>query len=350
MLKIRRSASRTRWRARMRATKKPCTTMRTTCARWNTACRPPRGLGWESIDWSCSIPTRPRSATCCCFRTCAQSFERGVERSIPPHWRIRFRRRRLDRAQGSATRDAMGRLHLSRRHRTAALWHEERAERGSIFSTMRSGIGRPRYSLLGGGLQHGFGYLARGIARQYPALPVIGVIEPGAAAAVAASASQHIAVIATEGTINGGAYESAIQRANPGARITSRACSLFVAMAEEGWTSGPIAQAVARRYLEPIFLREGAPDTLVLGCTHFPVLVEAITAVLPRSIRVVDSALTTAAAVAAHLHGGAAADVHGGPAGTVSWLATDGAARFARVGSAFLGQALSADDVQLIDL
>jgi len=185
---------------------------------------------------------------------------------------------------------------------------------------------------------------------QYPALPVIGVIEPGAAAAVAASASQHIAVIATEGTINGGAYESAIQRANPGARITSRACSLFVAMAEEGWTSGPIAQAVARRYLEPIFLREGAPDTLVLGCTHFPVLVEAITAVLPRSIRVVDSALTTAAAVAAHLHGGAAADVHGGPAGTVSWLATDGAARFARVGSAFLGQALSADDVQLIDL
>jgi glutamate racemase len=185
---------------------------------------------------------------------------------------------------------------------------------------------------------------------QYPALPVIGVIEPGAEAAVAASASQHIAVIATEGTINGGAYEAAIQHANPRARVTSRACSLFVAMAEEGWTSGPIAQAVARRYLAPIFSGYDAPDTLVLGCTHFPVLAEAIAAVLPGSVRVVDSALTTAAAVAAHLHGGAAADAHCGTAGTVSWLATDGAARFARVGSAFLGQALSADDVQIIDL
>jgi glutamate racemase len=184
---------------------------------------------------------------------------------------------------------------------------------------------------------------------QYPALPVIGVIEPGAAAAVAASVSQHIAVIATEGTINGGAYQTAIQRVNPAARVASRACSLFVAMAEEGWTSGPIAQAVARRYLEPIFLGDDAPDTLVLGCTHFPVLAEAIAAVLPGSVRVVDSALTTAAAVAAQMSG-RPANALGGRSGAVSWLATDGAARFARVGSAFLGEALSADDVQIIDL
>jgi glutamate racemase len=184
---------------------------------------------------------------------------------------------------------------------------------------------------------------------QYPALPVIGVIEPGAAAAVAASVSQRIAVIATEGTINGGAYQTAIQRVNPAARVTSRACSLFVAMAEEGWTSGPIAQAVARRYLEPIFLGDDAPDTLVLGCTHFPVLAEAIAAVLPGSVRVVDSALTTAAAVAAQVPV-RTANAPGGHPGAVSWLATDSAARFARVGSAFLGEALSADDVQIIDL
>jgi glutamate racemase len=185
---------------------------------------------------------------------------------------------------------------------------------------------------------------------QHPALPVIGVIEPGAAAAVAASVSQHIAVIATEGTINGGAYQTAIHRVNAAARVTSRACSLFVAMAEEGWTSGPIAQAVARRYLEPIFLGDDAPDTLVLGCTHFPVLAAAIAAVLPDSVRVVDSARTTAAAVAAQMQAGTMAQALRGRTGTVTWLATEGAARFARVGSSFLGEALSADAVQIIDL
>src|SRR5271165_183640 len=76
----------------------------------------------------------------------------------------------------------------------------------------------------------------------HPALPVIGVIEPGAQAAVAASASQNIAVIATEGTVGGAAYQTAIHRINPSARVTSRACSLFVSMAEEGWTEGPIAE------------------------------------------------------------------------------------------------------------
>jgi glutamate racemase len=190
---------------------------------------------------------------------------------------------------------------------------------------------------------------------QHPALPVIGVIEPGAAAAVAASVSQRIAVIATEGTINGGAYQTAIHRVNADARVTSRACSLFVAMAEEGWTSGPIVQAVARRYLEPIFLGDDAPDTLVLGCTHFPVLAAAIAAVLPDTVRVVDSARTTAAAVAAQMQAGqmpagTMAQALRGRTGTVTWLATDGAARFARVGSSFLGEALSADAVQIIDL
>jgi glutamate racemase len=185
---------------------------------------------------------------------------------------------------------------------------------------------------------------------QHPSLPVIGVIEPGAAAAVAASVSQRIAVIATEATIDGGAYQSAIQRLNAAARVSSMACSLFVAMAEEGWTSGPIAQAVARRYLEPIFSADDAPDTLVLGCTHFPVLASAITAVLPASVRVVDSARTTAVAVAAQMQAGATVNAIRGRSGTVTWLATEGAARFARVGSSFLGEALSADTVQIVDL
>jgi glutamate racemase len=181
----------------------------------------------------------------------------------------------------------------------------------------------------------------------HPELPVIGVIEPGAKAAVAASVSQHIAVIATEGTIGGAAYQRAIHRLNPSARVIARACSLFVSMAEEGWTEGPIAEAVAHRYLDPIFQRDDAPDTLVLGCTHFPALTAAIRAVLPRQVSIVDSAATTAAAVLQRLRGPS-----GTPAapGTVTWLATDGAERFARVGSGFLGETLSAESVEIIDL
>jgi glutamate racemase len=187
----------------------------------------------------------------------------------------------------------------------------------------------------------------------HPELPVIGVIEPGAKAAVAASLSQHIAVIATEGTIAGGAYQRAIHRLNPSARVISRACSLFVSMAEEGWTVGPIAEAVAHRYLDPIFQGADAPDTLVLGCTHFPALAAAIRTALPRHVNVVDSAATTAAAVRLMLRGPSVtpgARAASAAPGTVAWLATDGAERFARVGSGFLGETLSARSVEIIDL
>ncbi|HWJ35536.1 MAG TPA: glutamate racemase [Steroidobacteraceae bacterium] len=203
---------------------------------------------------------------------------------------------------------------------------------------------------------------------RYPDIPVFGVIEPGAAAAVSATRSNHIAVIGTEGTIGGQAYQMAIHRLNADVRVTARACSLFVAMAEEGWIDGLIAEAVARRYLQPIFSEPravpdrapgvpdevscGGPDTLVLGCTHFPVLSAAIRAVLPEHVRMVDSAATIAAAVARELAPQTVrlalpAERRGGG---VTWLATDGAARFARVSSTFLGEALHSDEIEIIDL
>lgn len=182
---------------------------------------------------------------------------------------------------------------------------------------------------------------------RYPKLSVVGVIEPGAAAALAASRSLRIAVIGTEGTIEGGAYPAAIKRRNAAAEVTSLACSLFVAMAEEGWTEGAIAQSVARRYLDPLFEPGGLPpDTLVLGCTHFPLLAAAIQAVLPPSVTLVDSANVTAAAVASQF----AQVKRSATQGSVRFLATDGAARFARVGGRFLGTALSPRDVEIIDL
>jgi glutamate racemase len=184
------------------------------------------------------------------------------------------------------------------------------------------------------------------LSHRHPSLPVIGVIEPGAHAAVAASASGHIAVIATEATIRGGAYQRAIHRLRPDARVTARACSLFVSLAEEGWVQGAIARSVARRYLEPMFSGQEVPDTLVLGCTHFPVLIDAIRAAIPAHVRIVDSAATTAREVLRHLGHGAA----NRPLGGVQWLATDGAERFARIGATFFCEALTAAAVEIVDL
>jgi glutamate racemase len=183
------------------------------------------------------------------------------------------------------------------------------------------------------------------LRERYPQVPIIGVIEPGAEAAVAASVSQHIAVIATEGTIRGGAYQRAIAARNPAARVTVQACSMFVALAEEGWTSGAVVEAAAHRYLDPIFSSAEAPDTLVLGCTHFPVLSGALRGVLPASVRIVDSAATTAAALVK-----AVGPAAGAARGRVTWLATDDAERFARVGGRFFGAALRAEAVQVVDL
>jgi len=184
-------------------------------------------------------------------------------------------------------------------------------------------------------------------------LPVIGVIEPGAEAACAATARGHIAVVATERTVSDGAYQEAIARRLPAAHVSARATPLFVALAEEGVTEGPITQAVVRHYLEPLFAghtREAAeaPDTLVLGCTHFPLLATAIAAALGPTVRIVDSADTTARTVHATL---AAADLLRSAApGEVRFVATDSLERFVRVGSRFLGHAIAPGQVELNDL
>jgi len=99
------------------------------------------------------------------------------------------------------------------------------------------------------------------LRERYAPLPVMGVIDPGAEAACAASRSRQIAVVATEGTIRGGAYQRSINARMPDALVVGRACSLFVALAEEGWTDGPIVEAVARRYLDELFERHPAVDT-----------------------------------------------------------------------------------------
>ncbi|HNT87427.1 MAG TPA: glutamate racemase [Candidatus Hydrogenedentes bacterium] len=128
------------------------------------------------------------------------------------------------------------------------------------------------------------------------AVPVVGVIAPGAATAAGISRGGRIGVIGTPGTIASGAYDRAIRGRRPDARVHAKACPLFVPLAEEGWTDGPVPLGAAQAYLEE--LRAAAVDTLVLGCTHYPLLAGVIGAVMGEGVALVDSARETARAVA----------------------------------------------------
>lgn len=191
------------------------------------------------------------------------------------------------------------------------------------------------------------------IRAQLGALPVIGVIEPGAQAAVAATANGRIAVIATEATVRGGAYERAILRYRPNAQVTQLPTQLLVALAEEGLVEGEVAEGVVRHYLGPLFgpapaNREAPPDTLVLGCTHFPLLADSIRKVTGPALKIVDSAQTTAIAVREQLQ--QAGIARGRGTSSLQFLATDGPERFARVGSRFLQRSIEPHRIELIDL
>ncbi|HIW01273.1 MAG TPA: glutamate racemase [Candidatus Desulfovibrio intestinipullorum] len=187
---------------------------------------------------------------------------------------------------------------------------------------------------------------------QFPDIPVVGVIEPGARAAVRVSPKGRIAVLATEATVRGGAYVEAIHRLNPEAQVVSRACTLFVALAEEGWLEGEVVEGVVRRYLADIFAAQVKPDTLLLGCTHFPLLQKAIARVVGSDVHIVDSAQTTAEAVSIILkETGLARTTPALPAEeAVHFMATDNVSRFAATGALFLGRKLSEEDVELVDI
>jgi glutamate racemase len=185
----------------------------------------------------------------------------------------------------------------------------------------------------------------------YRPLPVFGVVDPGAEAACHASRRGRIAVIATESTVRGGAYQRAILARRPDARILARPCPLLVSLAEEGWISGDVPERVVSAYLGAWLHEAAQPDCLLLGCTHFPILAPLLQRVAGVGFVLVDSAATTAAAVAEALRGGGLArETAGDSRRRRTLLATDGRERFARVGQHFLGELLSAASVELVDL
>jgi glutamate racemase len=179
-------------------------------------------------------------------------------------------------------------------------------------------------------------------------VPVIGAVEPGASTALAATRNGHLGVIGTLGTIRSGAYAAAIGSRNPGAKLSALACPLLVPLAEEGWTDDDVAMLVARRYLDQLFAMDPELDTLVLGCTHYPLLKDVITRVATelagKPISVVDSASAMAEAAREAL--GSSANRRNGP-GRLDCFATD-TSRLDELAPRFLGEPLTG--FELVDL
>ncbi len=166
-------------------------------------------------------------------------------------------------------------------------------------------------------------------------LPVIGVLEPGARAAVAGGGCR-IGVVGTEGTINSGSYERSLRSLAPEATVFSAACPLFVPLAEEGWAEHPVTRDVAGEYLAPLLRKK--IDTLVFGCTHYPLLRKAIRSTVGPDIELVDSAASTATEVADLLYSEGL--MAGEGEGEQQFFVTDVPTRFRRIGSSFLGAEL----------
>ena len=172
-------------------------------------------------------------------------------------------------------------------------------------------------------------------------VPVVGVIEPGARAAVAAAPGRTIGVIGTVGTIASQAYPRAIRVLDPGARVEQRACPLFVPLVEEGWFDQPATELIAREYLEP--LARAGVGSLVLGCTHYPLLKPLLGRVLGPGVALIDSAQETAVELQRVLR---ERDLAAGSGRSLHRFAvSDDPARFREVGARFIGERLNDAEV-----
>ena len=176
------------------------------------------------------------------------------------------------------------------------------------------------------------------VLRQEIDIPVLGVIEPGARRAVEATRNGRIGVIGTLGTIGSGSYQAAIEALAPDAEVLCMPCPLFVPLAEEGWITGPVPLQVAHEYLDALVA--SGIDTLVLGCTHYPLLRDVIAETVGGGVTIVDSAEATSAVVEEVLD---SLDLRapGDGAADCRFLVTDAPRNLARVGELFFGQPLA---------
>jgi glutamate racemase len=179
-------------------------------------------------------------------------------------------------------------------------------------------------------------------------IPVVGVVEPGAQAAAAASENESVVVIATEATVNSHAYQKALEA--HGMDVREMACPLLVPLVEEGWGENPVTEQIARIYLDQAFTGGfQAADTLLLGCTHYPLLASVLRRIVPANVTIVDSAEATARVVsklmATHPYFAAGHPTH---PSRIKFFATDSTEKFKRLGEHFLGQPI--EQVEHVDL
>ncbi|ANQ85918.1 glutamate racemase [Azoarcus olearius] len=175
------------------------------------------------------------------------------------------------------------------------------------------------------------------VAARAGGIPVLDVIEAGARAAVAASPGGRIGVIGTPTTVNSNAYARRIHELDAGARVYSQACPLFVPLVEEGWLDHPVTRMTAQEYLRPVLAEE--VDSLVLGCTHYPLLKPLLRDVAGPGVKLIDSALTTAELAAERLNDCGLAQGGSAPA-NYRYYVTDVPLRFQTIGERFLGRSL----------
>ncbi|HPF70264.1 MAG TPA: glutamate racemase [Candidatus Krumholzibacteria bacterium] len=182
--------------------------------------------------------------------------------------------------------------------------------------------------------------------REVLPVPVLGVIEPGVTAALAVGRGGPVGVIGTSGTIRSGRYQEGLRRARPDAVIVARECPLFVPLVEEGLAGHAMTAIAADEYLAP--LREAAVDTLILGCTHYPLLKDDIARVMGPQVALVDSAEVLAAAAERLLTDRGLRRGDAARAGTLSFILSDIPWKFAEIGARFLGKPI--DDVRTVGL
>jgi glutamate racemase len=176
-------------------------------------------------------------------------------------------------------------------------------------------------------------------------VPVVGVVEPGAAMASEISRNRNAIVIATEATVASHAYRNALQR--HGVAALEKACPLFVPLVEEGWTEHPVTEQVARIYLdEAIAIANGKADVLVLACTHYPLIAPLLRRIAPDSMQIVDSAESTARVVKEMIADGTGAT--GPDHRSFRFFVTDSVEKFKKLATRFLGRQV--DHVEHVDL
>jgi glutamate racemase len=177
--------------------------------------------------------------------------------------------------------------------------------------------------------------VALDVVQKRARVPVVGVIIPGARRALSATTKKRVGVIGTVATVNSGAYMHALRQMDPEVTVISQACPLFVPLAEEGWVDHTVTGLVAKEYLFPLKLEK--IDTLILGCTHYPVLREAIGAALDRAVTLIDSGEAAALEVEAvlekeRLRNASRQRAH------LQFFVSDLPAKFTEVGERFLGE------------